>query len=200
MNLKKWFVAASCILIFNSCGENSSNKEDKDLKDTTTVENPPMENPPVNTSVNVPEATRASFQAKYPSATNVRWDNYERVDWFDWDWAGWPVLDSNDYTVTYTDDGVEYTAFYDDKNSWIGTSSMVSDHNSLPAPVSKAVTNTFPGYTIKSIRRENDKDRTAYEIKLEKGNDKAKLLVNENGKVMKKTTNVDGEKSKEKAI
>ena len=187
MLLKKLFVVASTLFIL-SCGENSSSKDDKNDKDTSdrVVTNPPADNPPVNTSVDVPEATQASFQAKYPRATNVTWKRYEPVDWIDWSWAGWPVLDNNDYVVTYTDDGVEYWTWYDDKNNWIGTTSEMKDHSGLPAPVSATVTKTFPGYTIKSVRRENDKDRTAYEIKLEKGNEQAKLLVDEKGNVMKK--------------
>jgi hypothetical protein len=187
MNLKELFVVTGCTLFVLSCGENSSRNESKDNSDTV-VTNPPAENRPVNTSVDVPEATRASFQAKYPRATNVTWKRYEPVDWLDWSWTGWPSMDTSDYVVNYTDDGVEYWAWYDERNNWIGTSSEIRDHSSLPAPVANAVNKTFPGYTIKSVRRENDKDRTAYEIKLEKGSDRAKLLVDENGKVMKKKT------------
>ncbi len=198
MNFKKWVAVLSGAALLASCGENSSKGADKDARDTAnSVTTAPPENTPVNTTVEVPEATRTSFQTKYPKATSVTWSRYEPVDWFDWEWAGWPVLDSGDYVVKYTDDGVEYWGFYDN-NNWVGTTTVIGDQSGLPAPVSKAVNDHFPGYTIKTIRKENDKDRTAYEIKLEKGTDKAKILVAENGSVMKKTTNVDGTKTKEK--
>lgn len=202
MNIKNWFAAIGCTAFFISCGENSSKNGKRDNEDTTrTVETtPPVENPAVNTSVQVPDQVRASFSAKYPGATNVTWKSYEPVDWFDWEWSGWPKMDTGDYVVNYTDDGIEYWAWYDEKNNWVGTSSVVADHSSLPAPVSKAVTDNFAGYKIESIRRENDKDMTAYEIKLSKGSDKAKLLVAENGKVLKKTAKTGGDKTKEKNV
>ncbi|HEX7844806.1 MAG TPA: PepSY-like domain-containing protein [Chitinophagaceae bacterium] len=196
MKLKNCLIAVICAALFASCGENSSNKDND--KDTVVTVAPPPDNTPTNVTVVVPEPTQTAFKTRYPAAASITWKRYEPVDRFDWTWAGWPVMDTADYWVTYTDDGVEYWTWYDENNNWIGTSSEITNHSSLPAAVSKAVTSNFPGYTITSVSRENDKDRTAYEIKLEKGADKAKLLVDENGRVIKKTSKVDGEKTKEK--
>jgi uncharacterized membrane protein YkoI len=46
----------------------------------------------------------------------------------------------------------------------------------LPDPVKKTIKNSYAGYKIKSIDEENDKNRTVYEIKLEKGDAFAKGL------------------------
>ena len=58
----------------------------------------------------------------------------------------------------------------------------------LPDPVKKTLTKNYSGYKIKSIDEENDKKRTVYEIKLEKGDALAKILVDKNGKILKKDT------------
>ena len=188
MNLNKWLVIAVCAVITTSCGENSTTQTKTDA-DSTTVSTPSANvNEPVNTgtSIDVPEPTRTAFTTKYPNATNVTWRKYEPVNTIEWDWAGWPKLDTGDYAVTYTLDGSEYWAWYDENNNWIGSISPVTDHASLPAAVNKTVQAQFPGYTITSVDKENDKNRTAYEIELNKGDAKAKLLVAEDGTVLKK--------------
>jgi hypothetical protein len=44
----------------------------------------------------------------------------------------------------------------------------------------------YPGYAIEEVDRENDKDMEMYEIKLRKGEEKAKLKVLPNGEVFKR--------------
>jgi hypothetical protein len=200
MRFSKWLAVAVCAAITTSCGENST-KERTD-SDTSTVSTRTDVNDPVNTgtttSINVPEPTRTAFSTKYPNATNVTWRKYEPNSNIEWDWAGWPVMDTNDYAVSYTWDGSEYWTWYDENNNWIGTVSTVTDHSSLPAAVNKTVQSQYPGYTIVSVDKENDKNRTAYEIDLSKGDDKAKVLIAENGSVLKKKSMTDGQKTKEK--
>jgi hypothetical protein len=198
MRWNKWFVIALCAALTTSCGENSTTESTTSDTTTTYDSTTAAVTTPVTTSVEVPEATRTSFQTRYPNATNVTWRRYEPVNSIEWDWAGWPVLDTGDYVATYTWDGTEYWTWYDDNNNWIGTVSTVTDHNSLPAAVNKTIQSQFPGYTIVSVDKENDKNRTAYEVELAKGEDKAKLLVAENGNVLKKKMNTDGTKTKEK--
>jgi Putative beta-lactamase-inhibitor-like, PepSY-like len=193
MKSKQWMAIAVCAVMTASCGDNST-KTDTTEKNDTVITTAPVTPPP---TIEVPEATRTAFQTKYPTATNVNWGRYEPIEDFDWTWAGWPTLDSSDYYVRYNIDGNEYWSWYDDGNNWIGTVSTVNTSN-LPAAVNTAVNSNFPGYTITSVKKENDKDRTAYEIKLEKGTDKAKLLVAEDGTVIKKVSTVDEEKTKEK--
>jgi hypothetical protein len=192
--------------LFASCGQNYSKKEttaDSLVNDTSGhTAMGPSANVPDNTSVNmdVPEATRTAFAGKYPNATNVNWNMYEPYDEIDWTWTGWPTLDTSDYVVTYSDNGAEYRSFYDDKNNWVGTIYPVSDEKGVPAKVKDVLDKSYSGYTVVSIHQENDKNRTAYEIKMENGADNAKLLIDENGKVLKKVTNTNGVKTKEKSM
>ena len=72
--------------------------------------------------------------------------------------------------------------------TWIGSTSVVEDSTMLPDAVKKAIASNYSGYRITSIDEENDKDRTAYEIKLEKGDARARILIDKNGRILKKDT------------
>jgi len=116
------------------------------------------------------------------------------MDATDWNYG----LDTNDYVVMFNWDNADYYAWYDDGN-WIRASTPMKDHSKLPAPVNNTIRNQFAGYEIVEVDKENDKDRTVYEIELKKGDeDKMKLTIAEDGTVMKKKGKVDGEKVKEK--
>jgi uncharacterized membrane protein YkoI len=46
----------------------------------------------------------------------------------------------------------------------------------------------FPGSTISSVSREMKKDQMAYELQLKNGDTKTKLLVDDNGNIIKQKT------------
>ena len=192
MRFTKWMVIAVCAAVTTSCGENSTTESKTNSDTSTTAIERTDVNEPVNTStstsLNVPEPTRTAFTTKYPNAANVNWRRYEPVNTIDWDWTGWPKMDTSDYAVSYNADGSEYWAWYDQDNNWIGSVTTVTDVSTIPAAVTKTIQKEFPGYTVTSVDKENDKNRTAYEIDLTKGGEKAKLLVAEDGKLLKKKT------------
>lgn len=196
MHLKTGIALATMIVFATSCGESSTKT---DTADTLIVDNKINDPAPVPATITlvVPEAVKTTFKTKYPTATNESWSNYEPVEAFDWDWTGWPTIDTSDYMVRFNQDGSEYWTWYND-GEWVGTVSPVTDFAGLPAAVNKTIQSTFADYTIVSVDKENDKNRTAYEVELEKGSDKAKALIAENGKILKKKTTIGGEKTKEK--
>ena len=196
MQVKNWVLGSAVMAVLASCGEAGSNTNNPDSTTNTT------ETKRTTRTVEVPVATRTSFEAKYPQAANVTW-NYHEPDIIvpipiEWDWLNWPAIDSNDMVANFTVNNDDYWVWYDDSGDWIGTITEVSDYSGLPAAVNNTIKAQFPGYTIVSVDKENDKNRTAYEIKLENGEDKMKALIAENGQVMKKKGKVDGEKIKEK--
>jgi uncharacterized membrane protein YkoI len=103
----------------------------------------------------------------------------------DWELAGWPSMDQGDYVVTYTLNNDKYYTWYDSDANWIGTAYVVNDYKSLPAPITTMINDKYAGYTIVAVNREMQKDRMAYEIQLKSGDSKAKLLVDENGNIIK---------------
>lgn len=201
MKLKNWIFFAGAVMIISSCGENSSTTDTKPGDSTasataTTPDNTSVDNRSI---VEVPAATRTTFEQKYPGASDVTWNSYsEPYTTIDWEWTGWPALDQNDYYVTYDWNGADYYAWYDQDGNWIGTTSVVSDYSTLPSAVNNTLKNQFNGYRVTSADKENDKNKEAYELELEKGSDKLKVLITADGQVMKKKGTVGGEKVKEK--
>lgn len=183
-----------------ACNDASTGSEaNRDTTTTTTVPNTTARDADnTRTVVDVPANTRTSFEARYPNATNVRWDRYRPEDRSAMEPSDWNYnLDSNDYVVMFNWDNADYYAWYDDGN-WIRESTRMSDHSKLPAAINTAIRNQFAGYTIVEVDKEHDKDRTTYEVDLEKGEDKMKVTFDENGTVVKKKGKVNDEKTKEK--
>lgn len=193
MKLKNQVLIVAGLAFFASCGSNST---DKETKNDIVVVTEPVTNPVI---VEVPATTKTTFETKYPQASNVRWEYY-RPDFssIDWEWTGWPRMDTTDHMARFNWDGSDYWAWYDEQGNWIGTVNMINDYAMLPAPINSTIGSQYNGYTIVSANRENDKDRTAYEISLEKGSNKMKLLIDENGKILKKKMMTEDSKTKEK--
>lgn len=137
----------------------------------------------------VPTTIQTSFTTQYPSAANVVWSGYDvALVPIDWELTDWPVLGSNDYMVRYDLDNSKYYSWYDANGNWVGTAYVVNDHNALPSAVTTTLNSQYPGYSITSLQRESWKDHMAYEIKMENGNNKVKLLVDDNGTIIKQKT------------
>ena len=137
--------------------------------------------------IQVPAGTVTIFTTQYPTASNVVWSVYDvNAVPIDWELTGWPELTTDDYVVRFTMDNSDYYAWYDKTGTWIGTAQVVSDFKSLPEAVNTMVTKDYAGYTISSVKKEMKKDNMAYELQLNNGNSKVKLLVDENGNVIKK--------------
>jgi uncharacterized membrane protein YkoI len=98
-------------------------------------------------------------------------------------------MDTSYYAVNYTVDNRTHWGWYDKNNNWIGSTSTIQDSTLLPDPVKKTLAKNYAGYRITSIDEENDKNRMAYEIKLEKGNARARVLIDTKGKILKKDAN-----------
>ena len=196
MKWKSWMLTAA-VAALAACGNAGSDKETStDSASLTTTETNKM----TTTSVEVPAPTRTHFEAKYPAASNVNWGHYQTtIVPIEWEWTGWPVMDTADYVASFNMDGSDYWVWYDDGGNWVGTVTEISNSN-LPAAVNNVIQSQYAGYTVVSAEKENDKDRTAYEIKMENGKDKMKLLVDENGRILKKKGIVNDEKIKEKPV
>ncbi len=203
-------VVLSSAIILGSCGQNSTKTTESGtdtstttvpvmMNDTSTVStNVDNSNSNASVSVVVPEKIQASFKTKYPDVKDVKWSRYEPTSSFDWEWAGWPRLDTGDYMGRFNYNNSDYWVWYDNENNWVGSISPMTDFKGLPESVNKVISTSYAGYTIESVDKENDKNRTAYEIDLSKGEDKMKLLIDEKGKVLKKKALTDGVKTKEK--
>jgi hypothetical protein len=155
--------------------------------DTTTTTTDGTTTTTTTGTVTVPATLETSFRTQYPNASNIVWSNYDAAVEvpIDWELTGWSTLDNQDYLVRFDLDNENYYAWYDSDGNWIGSAYIMKDHSGLPAPVSAVVNEKYAGYTIKSVNREFQKDRMAYEIEMEKDNSKVKMLVDADGNVIK---------------
>jgi len=183
---KNWLIVIAGTFLLGACGDNSTettyNEKTTDIAPTTNT------TPTVTPEYNPPDNVRTAFQTKYPNAADVSWSAYKPYERINWEWTGWPSMDTSYYVVNYKMDNRNFWSWWDRNNNWIGSSSVVEDSTMLPDPVKKSIKNNYAGYKITSIDEENDKNRIAYEIKLEKGNARARILVDKNGKILKKDT------------
>jgi hypothetical protein len=137
--------------------------------------------------VTVPDGTRSTFTTQYPTASNIIWSGYDQVVVpIDWELSGWAPLDTDDYVVQFDMDNQRYYAWYDVNGNWVGTAYALQDHSSLPMEVTSKLNSEFSGYTISSVNTEFQKDRIAYEIELKNSTDKAKVLIDAQGNILKK--------------
>ena len=182
---KNWTLIVASGFLLAACGDNKTDTSYNEK--TTDVVAPTINTTPTTTpDYNPPDNTRVAFQTKYPNATDVNWSAYKPYERINWEWTGWPSMDTSYYAVNYKMDNRSFWSWWDRNNNWIGSSSVVEDSAMLPDLVKKTLKNSYSGYKITSIDEENDKDRTAYEIKLEKGDAHARILVDKNGKILKK--------------
>lgn len=186
------------LMLLLSCSNKSSEK--KMGEDSLTTQGPEVKGPdrPTIGTVEVPMGIKKSFDEKYPQASNIKWTRPDTNTMFDWEMTDWPRPDSSSFAASFNWDNADYWAWYDSAGTWIGAVNNISDYGSLPKPVNFEINKEFKGYTITSVKRENDKNRTAFEIVIENGDDHGKLLIDENGKVLKQKMTVNGQTTKKK--
>lgn len=128
----------------------------------------------------VPDTIKNSFAAKYPKAVTPQWVRYTPVE------SDYLPMDDQYYYVVFINNGEDVTSWYNNKGEWVRTSVKVKGDPRLPDAVNRTLNAQYPGYKIEEVDRENDKDMDMYEIKLRKGEEKAKLKVLPNGEVFKR--------------
>ena len=148
---------------------------------TSVVVNPQGGSSVILKEGELPAPVQEAFVLKYPKVTAMEWNVYtpgpsdEDLD-----------LSKPYYYTKVNEGGKEYWAWYDDKGMWIKDVYSMPKDSRLPDPVNKTINDQYPGYTIEEVSKENDKDMEMYEIKLNKGDMKAKLKVLPDGTVFKR--------------
>src|SRR5688572_25686552 len=123
MKLKNWIFISGALFIIGSCGESSTSPDNTDTTSNSTTTTTATDNNNATTTtgatnVDVPATAKTNFQSKYPAASNVSWGYYEPYSDINWEWTGWPALDTRDYAVRYNLDGNNYYTWYDQDGNW----------------------------------------------------------------------------------
>ena len=144
-----------------------------------------------NAALGAPDRLQTVFAKQYPGANYITWSRYNSTTptILDWEFAGWPAIDETDYSVRFTLDTFNYHAWYDDGGDWIGSAYVIRAAKVLPDAVNNTLKAQFSAYNFDSAVREFKNNEEAYEIKLKNGEaNKLKLLIDENGNILKQKT------------
>lgn len=133
----------------------------------------------VVTKTDVPAPVSSSFDKKFEKADKVEWVRYDPIPEDNWD------MEKDYYFANYEVSGVPYSTWYTPEGEWIKTTTPFKDIKGLPAAVSKAIADAFPGFDVVEIDKENDKDMDMYEVEMKKGDEKAKVKFLPDGTVLK---------------
>lgn len=128
----------------------------------------------------VPDTIEYAFKTKYPKAISPVWVEYIPIE------SDELIMDRNYYYVSFEDRGSAITSWYDNNGDWVKTSTKIPGDSRLPDAVNKTLNEQYPGYKIEEISKENDKNMDMFDIKLNKGEEKAKLKILPNGEVFKR--------------
>lgn len=173
MKLKIFVMAATTALLF-ACSSS--------YKTTSTS---------ANAAYSVPTTVSTTFSTQYPTASAVTWGAYDVTTVpIDWELTGWPALTSNDYMVTYNVGSDKFYSWYDKNGNWVGTTYALANPSILPGGIMNSINTQFNGYTIDKVQKEQWKDQTAYEVKMYQGDNKVKVLFDQNGNIIKQKTKV----------
>lgn len=114
-----------------------------------------------------PENIVATFEAKYPKATDVEWEK-----------------DGEKWEVEFELDGVEYEAEFDEKGEWIKTEHEVSE-SEIPDSIQNTLDGEYTDYAIVGVEKYDSREGAYFEIKLQKGGKIEEAKFYPNGKVFK---------------
>ncbi|RYY97441.1 MAG: hypothetical protein EOO11_10875 [Chitinophagaceae bacterium] len=143
-------------------------------------------------AASTPGTVTTVFYDQYPGASNITWKPFDpSTAAVDWEMVGWPTLNASDYVVTFDHEGNRSTAWYDANGNWIGTTYEISNMSTVPGRIGNTIRTQYSNYTVESVQRDTWKGNSAYEVKLRNGDRKLKLLVDENGTVLKSKEKID---------
>lgn len=114
-----------------------------------------------------PENIIATFQSKYPNATDVEWEE-----------------EDGKWEVEFELDGVEYEAEFDENGEWIETEHEI-EVSEIPDVIQNTLDGEYTEYAILEVEKYDSREGAFYEIKLQKGGKIEEAKFYPNGKIMK---------------
>ena len=187
-------IAGSALIAFfavNSFGQTTTTSSTKTTKTTTKSEKAAEKKREKLDKKRVPKEVAVVYLKDYPTITDESWYGYPTFDesayWFGYD----PYLYNNSsqeyYVAEFSKDGVPYTVIYSKTGRRIATHRALTAE--VPAPVAAVVNNgVYKTWTVAREREEifrDDNDMKVYKVVVEKGNEKHKLYIQSDGKLLK---------------
>ena len=121
------------------------------------------------TQKNVPTKVKTTFAQKFPNAKKVKWDKENATEW----------------EAEFKMKGKEYSANFDNNGNWKETEYRINKSD-IPSAVKSTLDKNFNGYKIEVAEVSETADGKVYEFMIEKGNSDMEVVVNSDGKLVKK--------------
>lgn len=122
---------------------------------------------------NVPQNVEMAFKKQFPTAQKASWDKENATEW----------------EAEFKMDGMDYSANFSNDGKWMETEYKVKTSD-LPAKIQETLKNEFPSYKIGKAEVSETSKGKVYEVAM-KGENDMEVVLDENGKVMKKQMESD---------
>ena len=119
---------------------------------------------------NPPENVKREFIKKYASAQSVRWESEEKNEW----------------EAEFRIDCKKMSASFDNSAKWIESETEITEKE-LPASVVSTLNKVFQGYKKGHIELFENAEIKGFELGLKKGESSIEVIIDNNGKIIKKT-------------
>jgi hypothetical protein len=122
-------------------------------------------------SSKVPATIRSSFQSKFPTATEVKWE----------------IEGKSEYEANFKLNQKPISVNFDLMGKWLETETEI-ETSALPSAVLATLKKDYADFKIDEASEiENVKDRQTFEVEIEKGKEEYELLFSADGKLLSKT-------------
>jgi hypothetical protein len=128
---------------------------------------------------NPPENVKKEFLKKYATAQSVKWESEEQNEW----------------EAEFVMDGKQMSAAFDNSGKWMESETAITEKD-LPVVVLNALNKDYPGYKKGDISIFEDSKNKGFELTLTKGKSSIEILVDNAGKIIKKTAIKENETEK----
>jgi Protein of unknown function (DUF2874). len=118
----------------------------------------------------VPQPVNKSFSQKYPAAQSVKWASEE----------------ANEWEAEFKLNGKEMSASFDNAGKWLESETEIAAKE-LPAAVSGTIAKEFAGFKTDEISILDTPGLNGFEVGLKKGEIVLEVVLDNTGKVLKKT-------------
>jgi len=92
--------------------------------------------------------------------------------------------------VEFTQDGEYYYTWYHDSGNWVGSAYTLKDLSATPPAITGTIRNKYPYYIINTVTKEFKNNTITYEVELKNTESKVKLLMDENGNILKEKSKI----------
>lgn len=127
-----------------------------------------------------PQKVKDAFAKKFPSATNVEWEKESDTEW------------EADFKLN----GKKHSSNLMQDGTWVETEYEVTE-SEIPQIVVNAFNSNFEDYEIEDIELTETKDGKAYEMSIEKGESEMEVVIDANGKILKKENKQEDEEDED---